>query len=105
MKKKIFISTLNGQWSGVFNAPDGSQYPLNYTFKVEGASLTGTLDVAGTSVPIDSGKVTGDNVSFSITVQGTLYKHTGKYFAGADTLGLDVAFEGTKAHTLLKRAK
>ena len=100
-----FIADLNGQWTGVFNAPDGSQYPLNYTFKVDGDKLTGTLDVAGSTVPIDSGKVVGNNVSFTINVQGTLYTHKGVYVNGADTLGIDVTFDGNKAHTVLKRAK
>ena len=99
------IADLNGQWSGVFNAPDGSQYPLNYTFKVDGASLTGTLDVAGNSVPIDSGKVSGNNLSFNITVQGTTYMHKGIFYPAADSIGVDVTFEGNKSHTVLKRTK
>ena len=99
------IADLNGQWSAVFNAPDGNQYPLTYTFKVDGDKLTGTLETSGMSVPIDSGKVDGENVSFSVTIQGMAYAHKGKYYSAADSIGMDVTFEGGKGHTTLTRAK
>ena len=99
------IADLNGQWSAVFNAPDGNQYPLTYTFKVDGAKLTGTLETSGMSVPIDSGKVAGDSVNFSVTVQGMTYAHKGKYYSAADSIGMDVTFEGGKGHTTLTRPK
>src|ERR1700733_7151882 len=58
------IADVRGQWSATFNAPDGNAYPLTYTFKLDGPKLTGTLETSGMSVPIDSGKVDGENVSF-----------------------------------------
>jgi hypothetical protein len=99
------VADLNGKWSGTFNAPDGNQYPLTYSFKIDGSSLTGTLDAGGMSVPIDSGKVNGDAVSFSVAVQGVTYTHTGKYFAAGDSVGLDVTFAGNKSHIGLKRGQ
>jgi hypothetical protein len=99
------ITDMNGQWSSTFNAPDGNAYPLTYTFKVEGSSLTGTLETSGMTVPIDSGKVAGDDVSFSVSVQGVNYSHKGKYFAAGDSLGMDVTFEGNKGHIKLTRPK
>jgi hypothetical protein len=99
------IADVSGQWSGTFNAPDGNAYPLTYTFKVDGPTLTGTLDASGMSVPIDSGKVDGDNVSFSVNVQGVAYAHKGKYYAGADSVGIDVTYEGNKQHMKLTRPK
>jgi len=99
------IADLSGKWTGTFNAPDGTQYPLTYSFKVDGGSLTGTLDAGGMSVPIDSGKVNGDAVSFSVNVQGTTYSHKGKYFSAGDSLAFDVSFEGNKSHLLLKRGQ
>jgi hypothetical protein len=120
MKRKIFITTLllsccaicfaivadlNGKWSAVFNAPDGNQYPLTYTVKVDGDKLTGTLDAAGMSVPIDNGMVKGDSIKFSVTVQGTEYVHKGKYYAAGDSVAVDVTFEGNKGHNVWTRAK
>jgi len=99
------IADMGGQWSSVFNAPDGNAYPLTYTFKIDGSNLTGTLETAGTSVPIDSGKVAGENLSFSVSVQGVTYSHKGKYYTGADTIGMNVTFEGNKGHIKLTRPK
>lgn len=120
MKRKLLITTLllgcfiaamamiadvSGKWSGVFNAPDGNQYPLTYSFKLDGDKLTGTLDAAGMTTAIDSGMVKQDNVSFSVSVQGVTYSHKGKYYAAGDSVGLDVTFEGNKSHVQLKRAQ
>jgi hypothetical protein len=119
MKRKIFTTVLlvcfvavclaavfadmNGKWAGVLNAPDGNQYPLNYTFKTDGGKLSGTLDVNGMSVPLDSGMVKGNNVKFSVTVDGRAYAHNGKYYAAGDSVGMDIDFAGTKTHATLKR--
>ena len=121
MKKKIFttiallcffavciaavIANVSGQWAATFNAPDGNAYPLTYTFKVDGDKLTGTLETSGMTAPIDSGKVSGENVSFSVTVQGVTYSHKGKYYNPADSVGLDVTFDGNKGHITLTRPK
>jgi hypothetical protein len=120
MKKKLLLTTalagclmiclaaiadLSGKWTSSFTAPDGSQYPLTYTFKVDGSKLTGTLETSGMEVPIDSGVVNNDAVSFSVTVQGATYSHKGKYYAAGDSIGVDVAFEGGKSHMTMKRAQ
>jgi len=99
------IADMSGQWSSTFNAPDGNAYPLTYTFKIDGAKLTGTLETSGMSIPVDSGKVKGDSLWFSIDVQGTKYTHKGKYFTAADSIGMDVTFEGNKGHITLTRPK
>jgi hypothetical protein len=99
------IADLNGKWSGVLNAPDGNQYPLTYSFKVDGSKLTGTLEVNGTSVPLDSGRVSGNDIKFSVTVEGMAYPHAAKYYSAGDSVAVDVNFAGTKTHTTLKRAQ
>jgi hypothetical protein len=99
------FADLNGKWTGVLNAPDGNQYPLAYTFKVDGGKLSGTLEVNGTAVPLDSGMVKGNDFKFSVTVENNAYPHTGRYYAAGDSVGMDVNFMGTKTHTTLKRAQ
>ena len=99
------IADASGKWAATFNAPDGNQYPLTYTFNISGDKLTGTLETSGMSVPIDSGKVSGDKVSFNVTVESTTYSHTGKYYAAGDSIGVDVSFAGTKGHITLTRPK
>ncbi len=118
MKKKLFstaalvcgcflvclavIADLSGNWSGVLNLPNGGDYPVNYTFKVDGDKLTGSANSEQGSLPLDSGKITGADFSFSLDFNGTLIKHTGKFYG--DSCGLDVYFQGNKIHTTLKRA-
>jgi hypothetical protein len=97
------IADLNGKWTGVLNAPDGNQYPLAYTFKVDGEKLSGTLEANGMSVPLDSGMVNGDKVKFSVTINDHSFRHTAKYYAAGDSVGMDVDFMGTNTHTTLKR--
>jgi hypothetical protein len=94
---------LNGKWSCVLNAPTGDQYPINYVFKIDGSSIAGTLETNGVTVPIDSGKVKGDSVFFSITFQGRPYPHKGKYYPQGDSVGMDVDFGSAKAHATLTR--
>jgi hypothetical protein len=99
------IADVSGKWSAVFNAPDGNQYPLTYTVKLDGNKLSGTLETSGMSVPLDNGMINGDSLKFTVTVQGTDYVHKGKYFAAGDSVGMDVTFEGNKGHTVWKRAQ
>jgi len=98
------IADMNGKFSTVLNAPDGNQYALTYAFKVDGNKLTGTMDSPGGVIPIDSGKVSDDNLTFSVTVQGMVYPHKGKYYAAGDSISMDVDFGGVKTHETLKRA-
>jgi hypothetical protein len=99
------FADMNGKFSGVLNAPDGNQYPLTYTFTVNGDKLTGNLDTSQGIVSIDSGKVSDNNMTFNVTVENRVYAHKGKYFAQGDSISMDVDFAGTKAHTTLQRAK
>jgi hypothetical protein len=119
MKTKIFITMalvccfivcfaivadLTGKWTGSVHAPDGNDYPLNYNLKVEGDKLTGTGDSQAGSVPITDGKVNGSDFSFTIDVGGVAVKNTGKFYAAADSCGLDVDYNGTIMHSTLKRS-
>lgn len=64
---------ISGTWKGTAQTPAGT-VERTFTFKVDGNKLTGetTSSMFGKST-IDDGKIDGDNISFSITVnmQGT----------------------------------
>lgn len=119
MKKRIFTTTalvccfvvcfaiaadLTGKWTGTLKTPDGNEFPLTYVLKVDGDKLTGTGQSPQGEVPISDGKVTGTDFAFNLSVNGTDVKHTGKYYAAADSIGLDIDFNGMKFHTTLKRS-
>jgi len=96
---------MNGKFSGDLIGPDGNDHALSYTFKVDGDKLTGSVQNQEGSVPIDSGKVSDNNMTFSISIDGGTFPHKAKYYAQGDSVGLDVNFGGAKAHATLQRAK
>jgi len=119
MKKKLFITAalllcfsavfayfadLNGKWTGTLAAPDGNEYPLNYTFKIDNDKLTGAGQSPQGSVDITEGKVKGDSLSFAVDVGGVKVINTGKYFSAGDSISLNVDYQGYKMHSTLKRA-
>jgi hypothetical protein len=119
MKRKIFITTallcccavafaffadLNGKWTGVLAAPDGNEYPLNYTFKIDNDKLTGTGQSMNGTIDLTEGKVKGDSLSFAIDVGGVKVINSGKYFTTGDSISLTVDYQGMKMHSTLKRA-
>jgi len=96
------IADLTGKWTGIITTPDGQQISVAYNFKVDGNTLTGTADSPQGSVPIDNGKINGNDFSFSVNVSGTDYPHTGKFYT--DSCGMDIDFGGQKTHFTIKRA-
>jgi len=99
-----YFADMNGNWTGSLSAPDGNQYPLNYTFKIDGDKLTGKASSPEGSVDLNNGKVKGDSLWFSIDVNGTAIPHAAKYYASGDSIGMSMDFQGMKFHSTLKRA-
>jgi hypothetical protein len=121
MKRKIFTTAalvccfmvcfaiaadLAGKWSGSITTPDGNQVPLSYTFKTDSGKLTGIATSPQGDVPISDGKlISATDFTFNLSFNGTDIKHTGKFYPEADSIGLDIDFNGQKFHTTLKRAQ
>jgi hypothetical protein len=119
MKRKIFTTTalvccimvcfaiaadLAGKWTGTLKTPDGNEIPLNYDLKTDSGKLTGTAATPEGEVPITDGKLlNATDFSFNVSVNGADYKHTGKFYPAADSIGLDIDANGMKFHTTLKR--
>jgi len=94
---------LSGKWSSTFKTPDGTTFPLSYVFKVDGTKLTGTVTSPQGELAIADGTTDGAAFSFSVNVGGTVIKNTGKYYAAADSAGIDIDFGGAKMHGKLTR--
>ena len=63
-----FAADVDGKWSGTVDTP-GGQFPVNFTFKADGAMLAGSLAGSdGAEIPIKDGKLDGSNISFSISL-------------------------------------
>ena len=99
------IADLSGKWTGNVKGPNGSDIALTYVFKVDGDKLTGTVEQQGDAEPakLDSGKVVGNNITFSVTTSdSTVIPHNGVFYG--DSVGMNFTFQGMKFHTTLKRA-
>jgi hypothetical protein len=97
------IADLSGKWTGTLKTPDGNDLQINFVFKVDGDKLTGTAQGDGDPVPIDSGKIIGNEFSFSASnPQGVVFKHSGKFLG--DSVSMDIDVNGSKLHATLKRA-
>jgi hypothetical protein len=106
---------IDGTWTGTIQGPDGGQgFPISYTFKAEGNTLTGTMPgMPGPDggqpkpIPIKDGKINGNNISFSITFgegdQGMKMEYKG--VLSGDTLKLSFDAMGTPMEFTLKKAK
>ena len=62
-----YAADVDGTWSGTIQTPMGD-LPVSFTFKADGAKLTGTTTgFDGSQVPIMDGKVDGNTVTYSVT--------------------------------------
>jgi hypothetical protein len=67
---------VTGTWTAAVNAPDGSSFQLTFTFKQDGATLTGTVQgPGGDPMAISNGKIDGDKFSFDDSFNGITISH------------------------------
>jgi len=64
-----WAADITGTWSGSMSGPNGD-FALTYTFKLDGAKLTGTVTgpQGGDPLPLTDCKLDGENISFSVKV-------------------------------------
>lgn len=96
------VADLTGKWTGSLKTANGD-FPLSFTFAVDGDNLTGSAANKEGSIPITDGKINGNDFSFGLTYNGTALKNTGKYYG--DSITVDIDYNGTILHGSLKRDK
>jgi len=104
-----FGADIDGKWTGSIAGPDGGQgFPVSYTFKAEGTTLTGTsLGPDNSQIPIKDGKIDGNNISFSISFDmgGQDMKMDFKGVLSGDQIKMSFDMMGTPSEFVVKRAK
>jgi hypothetical protein len=71
-----FAADVTGTWSAEMKTPDGNSFPLTFTFKQDGTSLTGTVQgPQGDPIAISNGKVDGDKFTFIVSFNGMTIHH------------------------------
>ena len=67
---------VTGTWTGEAKGPDGSSFQITFTFKQDGATLTGTVQPPqGDPMAISNGKVDGDKFTFDDSFNGMTIHH------------------------------
>ncbi|MFD0749681.1 hypothetical protein ACFQZS_05980 [Mucilaginibacter calamicampi] len=115
MKRKIFVAALlvccvtvafaafadlTGKWKGTLKFGD-NEIELNYTFKVDGENLTGSIGTGQGEFPITEGKIKGNDFTFSLDFNGNKIPNVGKYYGDSTIITQD--FNGNKSKIKLTR--
>jgi len=110
-----FGADIDGTWTGTIQGPDGGQaFPISYTFKAEGTTLTGTMPgmpgpdgAPAKPIAIKDGKINGNNISFVVVMDmmGQEMKMDYKGVLSGETLKLTLDMMGNPMEFTLKKAK
>ena len=92
---------VSGKWKAEFTTPDGTPRVNTFTFKAEGGNLTGTVAGSQDETPIQNGKISGDEVSF--TAERPFGKFTYKGTVSGNEIKFKVDFGGNSFEMTAKR--
>ena len=96
---------IDGKWTGKMAGGPGGDMEINYTFKADGAKLTGsTTGPDGTKNDITDGKIDGNKISFTVSPMPE-FKMEMKGTLTGDTLKLSMDMMGQPMEIILKKAK
>lgn len=62
----VAAADIAGKWKSEMPGRDGTPMVTTYTFKVDGATLTGTVSGRQNDTAISEGKINGDEISFVV---------------------------------------
>jgi hypothetical protein len=91
---------VDGHWQGTVSGPNGD-FTINFTFKADGAKLTGSVETPNGEQPISDGKIEGDKLSFNTKFQDNVIEHEGTI--SGDTIQLKVKGPWGEMDMTLKR--
>jgi len=75
--KAMAAADITGSWTTEMQAQDGSNIELTFTFKQDGATLTGSVasPMGPDPLPISNGKIDGDKFTFDVSFNGLMIHH------------------------------
>jgi hypothetical protein len=104
-----WAADLSGKWNAEYTTPNGETRQSTFTFQVNGDTLTGTVSSQRGESKIENGKVSGDEIVFSVTRNrgGTDVKFLYKGKVSGDEIKFTVVVgEGDRTFEMTaKRAK
>jgi hypothetical protein len=95
---------VTGTWKGSMDTPNGSR-EVTFNFKTDGDKLTGTISGRQGDVPIQDGKITGEEVSFVVVrnFNGNEFKMQYKGKVSGNEMKLDVSVGERSFQMTLKK--
>ena len=98
-----FAADIDGKWAGEIV---GQNMEIAFTFKAEGTTLTGVHIVNEQETPIKEGKIDGNNISFTVTLDlGGETKIPHKGTISGDEIKMTYEMMGQPGEILVKRVK
>jgi hypothetical protein len=91
-----------GKWSGSVDTPNGPM-ELTFEFMAEGETLTGTVTSAMGSLPISNGKVSGDQLTFDVTLEASKITHEATLNASGDEIAVKATGDWGTAEYVVKK--
>jgi len=102
----VLAADVDGKWTGTISTP-GGEFPVTFNFKAEGTTLTGTmLGQDNSQMPIKDGKIDGNNISFSVTIDMGGYQMNLDYkgVVAADQIKLSLEVMGQAMEFQVKKS-
>jgi hypothetical protein len=84
-----FAADVAGKWTSFFEGPDGKM-EIVFDFKVDGGKITGSVTGPHGEMPITEGKVTGDEITFTVATDQFKAVHKGKIAGNEMKLSVDM---------------
>jgi hypothetical protein len=92
----VWTADISGKWTAQVPGRDGQPQETTFTLKVEGDKVTGTVSGRQGDTPIADGKISGDEISFTVTRerQGATIKQLYKGKVSGDEIKFTRSVEG-----------
>ena len=98
MASPAFAADINGKWKGTFEGGPSGAIEQNFTFKVDGDKISGTMtDEFIGEAKITQGALKGDDISFAVSGNGQMGEMTLNFkgkVTGADEMQLTFSIAG-----------
>ena len=101
----LAAADVTGKWVAEVPGRDGATMKQTYTFKSDGATLTGSVSGRGGETPIANGKVDGNTISFEVTREMRGNSMTMKYTGTIDGDTLKLSWAGPNGQSREATAK
>ena len=97
-------ASVDGNWSGSVPGPNGD-ITLGFVFKADGDKLNGSMiGQDGNPIPIANGKIDGNNIAFTVTIQmGNTIDIGFKGVVGEEDIKMSGDFQGQAFDFVLKK--